>query len=142
MKKTLIIFILITFSRQLLGQDFADDWKTFKSKDFSISFDPTQKQMWDKTTHGQLTFKNNKDKSIVLKYHAFLIADTDSVFHKQIHDWYFKQSCASMGELFRPFNHKKFHYYLEPCDRCNTSSNKDCAELLNQIKQFVTGYPK
>ncbi len=142
MKKTLIIFILLAFSRQLCGQTFADDWKTFKSKGFTMTVDLTQSQMWGKTTHGQLTFKNKKDKSIVLKYYAFLIADTDSVFYKNIHDWYFKQSCSSMGELFRPFTHNKFYYYLEPCDRCNTSLNKDCAELLSKIKKIVTDYPK
>ena len=142
MKKTLVIFFLLAFSRQLLGQTFADDWKTFKSKDFSMTIDLSQSQMFYKTAYGQLTFKNMKDKSIILKYHVFLIADTDSDFYKNIHDWYFKQSCSSMGELFRPFKHNKFYYYIEPCDRCNTSFNKDCAELLKQIKEFVTGYPK
>lgn len=129
-------------SDSLLGKTFADDWKNFKSKDFSLRIEVAQSQMWDKTTYGQLTFKNKKDKSILLIYHAFLIEETDSVFYKNIQDWYFKQSCSSIGEMFRPFNHNKYYYYLEPCDRCGTAFNKDCAELLNQIKQFVTGYPK
>ena len=145
MKNKFIIFFLLAFSRQLIGQTFADDWKTFKCKEFIISIDSTHDQMWDKITYGKLTFKNKKDKSIVLKYHAFLITDTDSAFYKKIHDWYVIQSCVSMSELFRPFNHNKFYYYLEPCDRCMTSFNsynKECSELLNQIKKFVTGYPK
>lgn len=123
-------------------QTFADDWKNFKNEDFNIAIILSQSEMWDKTSHGQLTFENKKDKSIVLKFHAFLIEDTDSIFFQTIQDWYIKQSCASMGELFRPFNHKAYYYYLEPCNRCNTTFHKDCADLLNQLKHFATAYPK
>lgn len=142
MKKALIILIIYTFSRQLFGQTFGDDWKTFHSNNFTISIDISKSQKWDKTTYGQLTFKNKKDKSILLKYHVFLISDTDSVFFKNIYDWYYVQSCSSMGEQFNSFVHNKFYYYKEPCDRCDTYVNKECVALLYQLKQYVSGYPK
>lgn len=142
MKTKAFLFAAFIFTTNLFGQTFADDWRAFENKDFNLSFDLIHEQMWNETSYGKLTFMDKKDSTIRLEYHAFLLADTDSIFYGQIHDWYFRQSCSSLGEAFRSFDHGKFHYYLEPCDNCGTLFNKRCAELLAQVKKFVTGYPK
>lgn len=135
----LAIFLLIIQTTS--GQTFVSDWTTFSNSKWGIEFLNISKPYFSKTTQGQMTFQNKQNPNLKVVYYVLLKSDYDSLLKREIYSWNFVQSCATLINdkiWLESFFLNNYYYDLKPCHYCHTWNNQDCADLAEQLNEYIS----
>jgi hypothetical protein len=139
MKINLLTIFLLTI-QTTFGQTFSSDWTKFSDTKWTVELINDTSPFLDKSTQGEMIFQNRQNPEIEIYYSVYLNTDIDSSFRKKIKNWYFIQSCATITNkenTFISFEFKQFYYLLKPCHNCQTGTNKECAELVHHLNDYI-----